>query len=78
MVECSSCDYYRFCLGGCPYNAISVDDGRMELDGVDHQCEAYKMIFDEMKRRVNRDFMVHGIEGGDEKARIIDLMLKKL
>jgi len=76
--ECSSCDYYRFCLGGCPYNAINIVDGRMELDGVDHQCEAYKMIFGEMKRRVNRDFMVHGIEGGDRKARIIDLMLKEL
>ena len=77
--ECGDCDFYRFCLGGCPYNAITIRDGEMEIDGVDHQCEAYKTIFAEINRRANREFLESGILGGNKKIKrpgVLDIMMK--
>lgn len=39
-VRCGECSYYRFCKGGCYYNAVSSGDGV-----IDPFCTAYKEIF---------------------------------
>ena len=77
--ECGDCDFYRFCLGGCPYNAITIRDGEMEIDGVDHQYETFKLIFAEINRRANREFLESGILGGNKKTKrpgVLDIMMK--
>ncbi len=91
--ECSDCSYIKFCRGGCPYNALTLDkeSKKMEINGVDHQCEAYKMIFKEITDRANKEFlssanipMMTGMPSSSEnknenkkKASIMDLMLKR-
>jgi uncharacterized protein len=57
--ECADCNYIKFCRGGCPYNALAMDkeSQKMEIDGVDHQCEAYKIIFKEITDRANKEFL---------------------
>ena len=37
------------------------------MDGVGHQCEAYRMIFTEINRRANREFLESGILGGEKR-----------
>jgi len=81
---CSKCAHIKYCRGGCPYNAIVPTDG--EIKGVDPHCTAYKMIFDEINKRVNEEMF-----GGSDmdnifmpqtmkpsKSGIMSLMLKKL
>ncbi len=51
--ECGSCRHISYCRGGCPYNAIAPDQGR--LSGVDPHCIAYKKIFDEISDRMNEE-----------------------
>ncbi|MCK9151570.1 TIGR04083 family peptide-modifying radical SAM enzyme [Methanobacterium alcaliphilum] len=84
--ECADCNYIKFCRGGCPYNALSInkESQKMEIDGVDHQCEAYKMIFKEITDRANKEFLSSssipifpGMGGKTKKKQgIMDLMLK--
>ncbi len=76
--ECSTCHYYRFCLGGCPYNAITIDErGKMEIGGVDQQCIAYKMIFGEITKRLNEEFTKSGFSADRSNSNgIMRLMLK--
>lgn len=82
--ECAECKYIKFCRGGCPYNALTLDKKtrKMKIDGVDHQCEAYKIIFSEISNRANKEFLSSSIPlfGGSKpkskKASIMDLMLK--
>lgn len=82
--ECAECKYIKFCRGGCPYNALTLDKKtrKMKIDGVDHQCEAYKIIFKEISNRANKEFLSSSIPlfGGSKpkskKASIMDLMLK--
>ena len=50
---CNSCSHISYCRGGCPYNAIAPDQGR--LSGVDPHCIAYKKIFDEISDRMNTE-----------------------
>ncbi len=64
---------------------------KMEINGVDHQCEAYKMIFKEITDRANKEFlssasiplMMPGMPSSSEnknkqkKASVMDLMLKR-
>lgn len=81
---CSKCAHIKYCRGGCPYNAIVPTDG--EIKGVDPHCTAYKMIFDEINKRVNEEMF--GGSGMDNmfmpqttkpsKSGIMSLMLKKL
>ncbi len=82
--ECAECKYIKFCRGGCPYNALTLDKKtrKMTIEGVDHQCEAYKIIFKEITDRANKEFLSSSIPllGGSKpkskKATIMDIMLK--
>lgn len=60
----------------------------MEINGVDHQCEAYKMIFKEITDRANKEFlssasipmmtgMTPSSENKKKKATVMDIMLKR-
>ncbi|HWQ50046.1 MAG TPA: TIGR04083 family peptide-modifying radical SAM enzyme [Methanosarcina sp.] len=81
---CGKCAHIKYCRGGCPYNAIVPTDGKIK--GVDPHCLAYKMIFDEINKRVNEEMF--GGSGMDNmfspgsmkpsKPGIMSLMLKKL
>jgi uncharacterized protein len=51
--SCAACPHIRYCRGGCPYNAIAPSGG--SLEGVDPHCVAYKMIFDEISARLNKE-----------------------
>jgi uncharacterized protein len=88
--ECSDCSYVKFCRGGCPYNALTMDkeSQKMEIKDVDHQCEAYKMIFKEITDRANKEFlsspnfMMPGMQPSREnknkrKSSIMDIMMKR-
>ena len=58
---CGKCAHIKYCRGGCPYNAIVPTDG--EIKSVDPHCVAYKMIFDEITKRVNEEmFGASGME----------------
>ena len=52
--NCGKCKFIKYCRGGCPYNAL-VSNGTPQA--VDPQCEAYSMIFAEVSKRINKDFM---------------------
>lgn len=56
--ECADCSYIKFCRGGCPYNALKINEktNRAEISGVDPHCIAYKMIFKEITDRLNKEF----------------------
>jgi len=51
--ECAECPHITYCRGGCPYNAIAPSGGT--ITGVDPHCPAYKMIFDEISKRLNQE-----------------------
>ena len=51
--ECSDCTHIKYCRGGCPYNAITPNDG--EIKGVDPHCIAYKRIFEEIIDQANAE-----------------------
>lgn len=83
--NCKKCSYIRFCRGGCPYNALKIDDktGEAKIGGVDPHCEAYKIIFKEITDRVNKEFLkssgMMGFGNKDKKERgIMDIMLKEI
>jgi len=86
--NCKKCSYVRFCRGGCPYNALKINEetGRAELNGVDPHCEAYKIIFKEITDRVNKEFaassgmMAFGGQKDNEKKKpgIMSIMLKDI
>lgn len=86
--NCKKCSYVRFCRGGCPYNALKINEktGKAEISGVDPYCDAYKIIFKEITDRVNREYlassgmMAFGSQT-DEKTKkpgIMSLMLKDI
>ncbi len=84
--ECKKCSYIKFCRGGCPYNALSInkETGKAEINGVDPHCTAYKMIFKEITMRATKEMlgssmgMVPDASGLDKKAKhgIMSIMLK--
>ncbi|NYT02425.1 MAG: TIGR04083 family peptide-modifying radical SAM enzyme [Methanosarcinales archaeon] len=53
--ECRKCRHIKYCRGGCPYNAIAPTGG--QVTGVDPHCVAYKIIFDEINDRFNREML---------------------
>jgi len=61
--ECKKCSYIKFCRGGCPYNALSINEktGKAEINGVDPHCTAYKMIFKEITKRATKEMLGSGI-----------------
>ena len=58
--DCKKCRHKRYCEGGCPYNAIVTYH---TSKAVDPQCRAYKMIFDEVSKRMNKEFAKSAIFG---------------
>lgn len=82
---CKKCGHIRYCRGGCPYNAIVPNGGKIK--GVDTDCVAYKRIFDEITDRFNKEmFGSSNMEmatfgmGPSNASRpgIMSLMLKKI
>lgn len=79
--NCKKCRHLKYCEGGCPYNAI-VSAGTSKA--IDPQCTAYKMIFDEVSIKANKEFAKNAIPGlgkpsvktKDDPYSIMDLMMK--
>ncbi|HML05764.1 MAG TPA: TIGR04083 family peptide-modifying radical SAM enzyme [Methanobacterium sp.] len=85
--NCKKCSYTRFCRGGCPYNALKINEetGKAEISGVDPHCEAYKIIFKEITDRVNKEFLASsgmmafdGQKNEKKKPGIMSIMLKDI
>jgi uncharacterized protein len=83
--ECKKCSYIKFCRGGCPYNALSINEetGKAEISGVDPHCAAYKMIFKEITKRATKEMLGSGMgmvpdANMDQKSKkgIMSIMLK--
>lgn len=83
--ECGKCNYIKFCRGGCPYNAIVANEGKIK--GVDPHCIAYKRIFKEITERWEKEFLggsdmpMFALPSGpkmDGKPGIMSIMLKRL
>lgn len=57
--ECKKCTYIKFCRGGCPYNALKINEktGKAEISGVDPHCTAYKKIFKEITMRATKEML---------------------
>ena len=86
--ECAKCKYIKFCRGGCPYNALKINEETniAEISGVDPHCTAYKIIFKEITDRLNKEFLSSASmmfpgqsESQKEKTSgIMSIMLKKV
>lgn len=80
--NCKKCKFVKYCEGGCPYNGIVAYN---TPKAVDPQCEAYKMIFEEVSKRANKEFAKSALLGmgkptvkkEGEPFSIMDLMMKK-
>ena len=85
--ECKKCSYIKFCRGGCPYNALSINEktGKAEINGVDPHCTAYKMIFKEITKRATKEMlgssmgMIQGVNDNNPRTKrgIMSIMLKQ-
>lgn len=85
--ECKKCSYIKFCRGGCPYNALSINEktGKAEINGVDPHCTAYKMIFKEITKRATKEMlgssmgMIQGVNDNKPRTKrgIMSIMLKQ-
>lgn len=87
--NCKTCNYIKFCRGGCPYNAIVANNG--DSKAVDPQCDAYKIIFADISKRATKEmlgssmpFLNSNVNGdtnsnvtGKKKFTVMDLMIKK-
>lgn len=78
--NCGKCRHVKYCQGGCPYNGIVA---YQTPKAVDPQCEAYKIIFDEVSKRANKEFAKNAFGMGKVQKRkegdpfsIMDLMMK--
>lgn len=79
--DCEKCKFKKYCEGGCPYNAIVA---YKTPKAVDPQCTAYKMIFSEVSKRMNKEFAKSAVPGfstpniknKDVPFSIMDLMMK--
>jgi uncharacterized protein len=86
--DCAKCKYIKFCRGGCPYNALKINEetNKAEINGVDPYCDSYKMIFKEITKRLNKEFlssasMMFPGQSGSKKegsSGIMSIMLKKV
>lgn len=50
--DCKDCKHIDYCRGGCPYNALTISDNKVNC--VDPDCEAYKMIMDKIDELMNQ------------------------
>ena len=78
--NCKKCKFVKYCEGGCPYNAIVA---YQTPQAVDPQCTAYKMIFGEVSKRMNKEFAksAFGMGGPTQRKEgdpfsIMDLAMK--
>lgn len=78
--NCKKCRHVKYCEGGCPYNAIVA---YKTPKAVDPQCTAYKMIFGEVSKRMNKEFAKSAFGLGQPSPRkeeeafsIMDLAMK--
>ena len=46
LKECKECLNLNICRGGCPYNALTSNDGRVGSGLSDPYCVAYRRVFD--------------------------------
>ncbi|BDZ70980.1 radical SAM/SPASM domain-containing protein [Methanobacterium petrolearium] len=86
--ECKRCTYIKFCRGGCPYNALKINEktGKAEINGVDPHCTAYKMIFKEITKMAAKEMLGPSmgmapdpsVMDGKGKKGIMSIMLKPL
>lgn len=51
--NCHDCKHIDYCRGGCPYNALVMDENH-QVSCVDPHCTAYKMIFDKIDELMNQ------------------------
>lgn len=51
--NCSDCKHVDYCRGGCPYNALTISNHKVNC--VDPHCTAYKMIFDKIDKLMNEN-----------------------
>lgn len=83
--ECGLCDFFAFCKGGCPYNALAVHGARFAGGVRDPLCEAYRTIFGEISSRALDELfsernLVEVVETVDErrglfrKGKLLELM----
>ncbi|MGL6298844.1 MAG: TIGR04083 family peptide-modifying radical SAM enzyme [Methanobacteriaceae archaeon] len=85
--NCKTCNYIKFCRGGCPYNAIVANNG--DSKAVDPQCDAYKIIFADISKRATKEMLGSAMpflnsnvndnsdSNSKKKYSVMDLMLKK-
>ncbi len=76
--NCEKCKYTKYCQGGCPYNGLVT---YQTSKAVDPQCEAYKIIFNEVSKRANKEFAKNAFRINKPKKEedpfsILDLMMK--
>ena len=75
--SCGKCKFIKYCRGGCPYNAL-VSNGTPQA--VDPQCEAYSMIFGEVSKQLNKEFLKGALGSQsmseDKKFSIMDIAMK--
>jgi uncharacterized protein len=44
--SCGECIHLSYCRGGCPYNVLSANNGRLDCELRDPYCETYRWMFD--------------------------------
>src|SRR5664280_2779615 len=49
--ECKDCSHVDYCRGGCPYNALVANRGRLNGSGRDPHCPSYRHFFDHVVNR---------------------------
>jgi uncharacterized protein len=49
--ECKDCSHQEYCRGGCPYNALTANDGEFNGAGRDPHCPSYRRFFDHVVDR---------------------------
>ncbi len=46
LEKCKGCPHLTYCLGGCPYNVLAVNESLLGNDPRDPYCPAYKQVFE--------------------------------
>ena len=70
--SCGECPHLAYCRGGCPYNVLGANNGRLDGDLRDPHCPAYRQTFDEITERAmvevfSGENMTAVASGGSEK-----------
>jgi len=57
---CSDCRHFKWCKGGCPYNAWAANGGAKVNDVRDPYCEAYGALFDRIQLQLIKEMGEEG------------------